>query len=282
MEVLVSKSIWIIATVMFLNIFTPSAQAGLWFEIPPELERFFDLGITARSNSLKNTFKILVWNTFKGQKENFKRDFLNLSKDKDLVILQEAFMTSDLEPFFNRETDFNFWFASSFLYKKNRFKTGVMTGGKVEAVEKFYTEAPYKEIVGNTPKVTLYTKYNINGFNHPLMVVNIHAINSVTAKMHHAHIDQVLKILASHPGPAVLAGDFNAWSRKKFDYLQDQAKSSGFSEVYFPDGFERMQTFGYPLDFVFLKKLCAKQAEVHGDLDGSDHKALSVTAGACH
>ncbi len=258
-----------------------SAKAGSWYDIPSPSERMADLGAVAKYDRLPQEFSILVWNTYKGKKPSFKQDLLAISQNKDIVMIEEAFMTDDLEVFFDSQFDFHSWFACSFDYKKNGFKTGVMTSSKVRAQTSSYTVAPYREIVGNTPKVTLYNTYKMPGRGPNLMVANIHAINSVTAAMHKAHIDQVFQVLASNPGPAVLGGDFNTWSKKKLEYLQTKAQKSGFVEVNFPNGADRKMTFGYPLDHIFLKGLCAKDSHVYGDIMGSDHKAMSVKVKPC-
>ena len=261
---------------------SPQVQAGLWYEIPSESERFVELGAAPERDHLKREFSILVWNIYKGKKASFKQDFKNLTADKDIVMIQEAFFTDDLDAFFQNDFDFHSWFASSFAYKKSGDKTGVMTSSKVQTVESFYKVSPHREIVGNTPKVALFTSYQVRGSRLPLIVANIHAINSVTASMHQAHVDQVFQVLATHPGPAVLAGDFNTWSKKKLEYLKNKAKKSGLKEVYFPDESEKMHPFGYPLDHVFLRGLCAQNAQVHGNIQGSDHKAMSVKVRPCH
>ncbi|MEK6625259.1 MAG: endonuclease/exonuclease/phosphatase family protein [Bdellovibrionota bacterium] len=278
-----TKSI-LLPIIFFLQVMaftSPEARAGSWYEIPDESERFIEMGPASTNDRLQREFSILVWNIYKGKKATFKQDFQGLIGDKDIIMVQEAFLTDDLETFFLQDVDFHSWFASSFAYKKSGDKTGVMTGSKTQTLDAFYKVSPYREIVGNTPKVALFTSYKIMGIHHPLIVANIHAINSVTASMHQAHIDQVFQVLASHPGPAVLAGDFNTWSKKKLKYLKDKAKNNGLKEVYFPDGDERMHTFGYPLDHVFLRGLCARNAQVHGEIQGSDHKALSLKVHSC-
>ncbi|MBI2519636.1 MAG: endonuclease/exonuclease/phosphatase family protein [Bdellovibrio sp.] len=275
---------YIVLSIIFTHLmfFTaPNVQAGLWYEIPNDSERILEMGTASGKHHLKREFSILVWNIYKGKKATFKQDFKALTSDKDIIVVQESFLTNDLESFFMNDIDFHSWFASSFAYKKSGDKTGVMTSSKVLALDAFYKVSPYREIVGNTPKVALFTSYQVMGSHLPVIVANIHAINSVTASMHQAHIDQVFQVLASHPGPAVLAGDFNTWSRKKLEYLKNKAKKSGLKEVEFPDGSERMHTFGYPLDHVFLRGLCAQNAQIHGDIQGSDHKAMSLKVHPC-
>ncbi|PYB23269.1 EEP domain-containing protein, partial [Serratia marcescens] len=80
--------------------------------------------------------------------------------------------------------------------------------------------------------------------------------------------------IASHRGPVIMAGDFNAWSRKRINALYDFAGEMALREVSFTDD-HRRKAFGRPLDFVFYRNLGVVEASVLVT-SASDHNPLLV------
>ncbi len=79
-----------------------------------------------------------------------------------------------------------------------------------------------------------------------LMVV-IHAVNfslgvDVYSKQLLSYCDQI----AHHSGPVIMAGDFNAWSRRRMNVISLCAEMS-LRQVRFTDD-QRRRAFGRPLD----------------------------------
>ena len=63
---------------------------------------------------------------------------------------------------------------------------------------------------------------------------------------------------------------------KKMKYLREFERESGLAEVPFSNGNQRMKMFGRYLDYIFVKGVEVLDSHVFGDIEGSDHKAMSV------
>lgn len=87
-------------------------------------------------------------------------------------------------------------------------------------------------------------------------------------------LDPIGDQIASHRGPVILAGDFNAWSRQRINALQHFAQDAGLQEVEFRVD-HRSRAFGRPLDFIFYRGLTVIDASVLVTR-ASDHNPLIV------
>ncbi|MBQ1783936.1 MAG: endonuclease/exonuclease/phosphatase family protein [Gammaproteobacteria bacterium] len=109
-----------------------------------------------------------------------------------------------------------------------------------------------------------------------LLLVNLHAINFDWRGSSYQHwLDQLGALLARHPGPVVVAGDFNSWGEQRRSLLEDWAKRHQLQEVSFtPD--HRRRAFGQPLDGIWLRGLQVS-ASHSASSSASDHNPLQVT-----
>jgi endonuclease/exonuclease/phosphatase (EEP) superfamily protein YafD len=71
---------------------------------------------------------LLIWNTHKGQDNGWLEEFAELSADRDLLLLQEAFLKQELRDFLLRQT-LSWNLATTFM--KYQIETGVMTASRV-------------------------------------------------------------------------------------------------------------------------------------------------------
>jgi endonuclease/exonuclease/phosphatase (EEP) superfamily protein YafD len=246
------------------------------FYIPKDKDVVQDLGIQAADEELDpDSIKLLVWNMYKGDKPDWERDFNNLSNGKDILLLQEMFLNDKMKRVFDQQDVFEYVTATSFIYKEGKVRTGVANGGRVAPQRHIWFRSPGLEPVIKTPKMSLATFYKVKGQEEQLLAISIHAINFVTTFYLAQQIKEIARLIKKHKGPVIFAGDFNTWSREKTRYVKYMANRLGLHEVKFsPD--TRMRTFGWPLDFIFLRGLEVRQADCHGSLDGSDHKALTA------
>jgi endonuclease/exonuclease/phosphatase (EEP) superfamily protein YafD len=232
---------------------------------------------TTLKNLDPQSIKVLVWNMYKGQNPSWREDFLSLSQNKDVLLLQEIY-TTDLMLDTFAESDFGFEMATSFLNSKEGYlATGVGNASKVKPLSIFYQRSPDLEPFIKTPKMVSFTEFALEGEKEKVIFISIHAINFVSARKLERQLMQVEQFLRTWKGPVVFAGDFNTWSKKKIGVMRGMARRLGLSEVQFdPNEDDRMETFGNKLDYIFTKGLRHLNSKVHGSILGSDHKALEV------
>tara|TARA_R110002072_G_scaffold1989_2_gene16295 strand:- start:19001 stop:19852 length:852 start_codon:yes stop_codon:yes gene_type:complete len=220
--------------------------------------------------------KVLVWNMYKGEKPNWKRDYAKLSKGKDILLLQELYLSPLMLFTFFEDEGRGYHMATSFFdTKKLDVASGVATASHAQPVRQFWQRSHYKEPFIKTPKMAIFNEYDLKDYDKNLMTVNLHAINFVSARKLKHMLVEIEKVLAKHDGPIVYGGDFNTWSKKKTRYLMDSARRLGLTEIKFKKD-DRMRTFGRILDYVFVKGFHVNKSIVYGDIDGSDHKAMEV------
>lgn len=215
--------------------------------------------------------KLLVWNIYKQNRENWQQSLTELSDGKQLVLLQEASMTPELIDWVAKQG----WFGSQVdAFKAFDTSAGVLnlslnTPSKACA----YTELePWLRL----PKSALYALYPLSS-GEQLAVVNIHAVNfTYGTKEYHRQLMALTKELSQHHGPIVVAGDFNSWSEERFAVMSKALTSLGLEEVdYQPDNRTQFVT-GLPLDHVFYRGLTLETAEAPIS-DASDHNPILVS-----
>ncbi|PIK16495.1 endonuclease/exonuclease/phosphatase family protein [Halobacteriovorax sp. JY17] len=259
---------------LFIN-FQNSANAWLGVEVPEDDNVIKPFGHSKKTEIEKETIDVFVWNIYKANKENWKEQFTAQTPSFDFFLLQEMLTIPLVEEIFNNTEEANFTTATSFIYKKNSQRTGVATGAKYSPSWKKFLRSKKREPILSTPKITLFTKYPIKGSSEELLIVNIHAINFVSSFTLHSQLKDAADIIKEHNGPSVFAGDFNTWTLEKQIFLKKITKEVGMTEVTFKND-DRKKMFGWILDFIFVKGLEIVDSKVHSDLDGSDHKAISV------
>ncbi|MBL6990299.1 MAG: endonuclease/exonuclease/phosphatase family protein [Bacteriovoracaceae bacterium] len=230
------------------------------------------------TQALPKQFSMLVWNTYKGKKQDFATDFKKLTKDKDLILLQEVYLNPSYLTILNETSDVEFFMASSFQYLRDfGHPTGVITGSTAKTQDVFFQRSKYKERFIRTPKVTMFTKYEIAESDQLLLVVNIHALNFVSKRKYKHQLASIAKVIVKHTGPVIFAGDFNPKKKSKLKYLKKTIKRLGLTEVTFKKDLRTRTKFRRMiLDYIFTRGIKFSNAKVWKDLQGSDHKALTV------
>jgi endonuclease/exonuclease/phosphatase (EEP) superfamily protein YafD len=243
--------------------------------IPPIEESMISMGKASIGQVDPKSFKILVWNILKSKRKNWKNDFSTISKDNDFLILQESYINENYLEYFNQNMfGYQFDMATSFLYLK-RYPTGTMIGSKIKPSSVEIIRTSYLEPIVKTPKTSVYGLYEVEGYSKNLMVISIHGLN-ITRDIHLKNqIMEVFKIIASHDGPVIFAGDFNTRNKNRTNFLKKIMNKNNFKEVIFKDD-RRMRVFGYALDYVFIRDVYVKKAEVLHKIYSSDHKPLFV------
>src|SRR5690606_22481607 len=152
-------------------------------------------------------------------------------------------LNNHMRPILDAGRTHRYIFATSFVYKSSKDATGVLTGSSVPANEYEYQRSLGRELIGFSPKIVLITKYPLENHAQELMVINIHARNSVSWKKMAVQVLNALKLAQDHDGPVIFAGDFNTWSNKKEAFVLRAMERAGFSNVEFPNGNTRMHLY---------------------------------------
>lgn len=215
------------------------------------------------------TLKVLVWNIFKQQRAEWQSVLQNFGKDAHLVLLQEAQTTPELVNFATS----NYLAADQVpAFVLPQHPSGVMTLASAHPV--YCYPLREREPLLRLAKSALVTAYPLPD-KQMLMVVNIHAVNfSIGIDVYSKQLGPIGEQITHHPGPVIMAGDFNAWSRQRMNALYRFAREMGLREVRFSDD-RRRTAFGRPLDFVFYRGMGVAEASVLVTT-ASDHNPLLV------
>lgn len=166
--------------------------------------------------------------------------------------------------------------AVSFIDTKVNVATGVSTASRIPPIDISYQRSHHREPLIDTPKMIIQTKYELEGLEESLLLLNIHAINFVSAQKLEHQLLATTEVIKEHQGPIVFAGDFNTWSKKRIRLLKSFFSSHQFTEISFSNGNQRTKVFGNIIDYIFVKGLRAHESTIYDHLNSSDHKALSV------
>jgi endonuclease/exonuclease/phosphatase (EEP) superfamily protein YafD len=217
------------------------------------------------------SFRLLNWNSYKGKNKTFQEDLERLSSLSDVVVLQEGYLTDDLQVLLDKK-QYNWDIAKAFTY--NDIYTGVLTASRVKPDFLCSFRAP--EPLNGIPKTVLITRYPLSGTDAYLVVANIHMINfSLDLAAYRAQLEKTAEVLAQHRGPLIITGDFNSWNSARMRILVDIAQELGTKAVVF-DTDHRARFMGKPVDHIFYRKLVPLEALTE-KVKTSDHNPMLVT-----
>lgn len=227
--------------------------------------------------------EVLVWNVKKAQRGAWKAEFAALSRGKQLVLLQEAYLAPRMTEPLAARSELQWLMGPSFVFARRPGEpvTGVVVGSAARAIrhQGFVTRTT-EPLVG-TPKAALAATYPLAGSPEPLLVVCIHGINFRPAHALAAQLDALEPMIAAHRGPVILAGDLNTHHRPRMEVLEAFAARLGLEPV-FDDALSRGRAkrdgrtrFGaWPLDHVYVRGLVVEAARVVEGTRGSDHAPM--------
>ncbi len=255
----------------------------------------------------KGIFSVLCWNIMEGNRANFLKNplgyfddsgranwekaFLRYADDKDIILLQEAYVDIEMMSTFNKLETLNsreYWWniVAGFVYKEEDVPTGVMTLSNIMP----YKSSPVliEEPVLGTPKTTLLTKHRLND-DLDLLVINVHAIligRDEFKKQLDLIKSRTREEKKDHKGPVILAGDFNTFTEVTTALLEDVVIELGLKPVFDdknPDCIDsRVQSImGHAYDHIYYSGLdvvsCGSidlSEEDTGEV--SDHNPMTV------
>jgi len=218
------------------------------------------------------SISVLNWNILKGDRRSWNKDFQNISKNMDLLLIQEAYLNENVLDGLSK-AQMGWIFSPSFFYAANNVPTGVLTASHARPI--FCRALRAREPIIRTPKSSLITKYTLTGENQVLLVANVHAINfSFGAKSYKSQAFELKQEMQDHSGPIILAGDFNTWSEKRLQSLQEVTEQLGLRSVQFPTD-HRKKVFKKAVDHIFYRGLTVAGARVLR-VRSSDHNPMLV------
>lgn len=236
------------------------------FEEPIESERLITHNVPSDTFFQKgDTIKLLIWNLNGQYNSSFLHTFKKLIKESNLILTQETLLAPSIIEFYEQSKPH--WITGvSFL--QNSIRKGVSIGSSFSIENNFTLKSPLREPLINTPKMALFFDIPIANSNQVIKVVNIHALNFVTAKSFEKHIEQALQRVQDHNGPLIFAGDFNNWTNKKKQILQELIKAQQLQQISFKDDSRMMK-----VDHIFIRGFSLIKAKIF-ETNESDHQPL--------
>ena len=214
---------------------------------------------------------LLNWNVYKGQGKNWAANFKDLLAGQDIVVLQEALLSDRLHQLLG-EKDLYWNLNAAFLY--DEMESGVLTASKVEPVSSCGVRTA--EPVIRIPKTILFSQYPLNDRSSNLLVANIHGINfTLGTGAYKEQIAALSKAIRNHPGPVIVAGDFNSWTDERMEIVNQMRDELLLKAVAYKNH-NRSTIFGNVIDHVFYSGLELIEEKTI-KVTSSDHNPISVT-----
>ena len=236
--------------------------------------------------SLPRTITLVIWNVQKGASPQFVDDLARLLEQEqpDIVFLQEA-RTGLIQV-----EQMGGYFANGWSYPwPGGTMVGVLTLSRIPPVQVEPVSTRYREFFVTAPKVSLLTEYPLPG-GKSLLTVNVHLLNFERwgdLKIRDQLAD-LKSLMIIHPGPIIMAGDFNTWNEKRLQLVEEIAGELKLAEVIdFPAGRTTgdmgsdffNSIFGIQtelsLDRVYYRGFSIDSARVL-PYESSDHKPIAV------
>jgi endonuclease/exonuclease/phosphatase (EEP) superfamily protein YafD len=223
---------------------------------------------------LPDTFSLLSWNIHKEMgRSTFNQTFKALlnAKSPELVLLQEAVLDQHTTQFF---PGYNVSAAINIVLRHRQF--GVLTAAK----------SPINDTIGiktNRREMHIATRKSLLVTTHPfadgseLTVVNLHAINFVSAAVFVEEIGRLTEMLRLRSGPLIVTGDFNTWSAKRMAYLEHFALAIELIPAALKNGHHVKRRFFKPLDHFYYRALVPIEAEAIDTGRVSDHNPITAS-----
>jgi len=245
--------------------------------------RLLHSGVGERDSITGSRVRILVWNVHKQTDSVFFSDLSTLldSSDADLALLQEVAI-QDTSIAFRMAMHGRAWSLSANLSRvRPAQEIGVATASRIEPIESIAILSRTGEMIVDTRKAALLTRYPTSA--ETLTIVNAHALNfSPRIAGFRQQIEDIASNLRARPGPAIVAGDFNTWSRRRLRILDSSLADCGLVRVDFGEA-ERLKkrAFGNALDQIYFTPahlaLDTASIRVHTRVRSSDHFPLEAS-----
>lgn len=230
-------------------------------------DTIFDNQISfSNSTQTRNSreFSVITWNAHKFADKNFVPDLIQLSHDADMILIQEAMHSTELQNLLLSQFDFSFSFNKSFC-TADKQATGVMNASRYPLLNNSTLVSPDTEPVSFTPKVSGYSVINVPeiGIVH---IINTHGLNFNLGSPFERQINEITKFISKLQGPVIWAGDFNTWSGGRQKYLDKKSKALGLIRLK-PNTDNRV----LKLDHIYMRGFELINIQILDNIESSDH-----------
>lgn len=222
-----------------------------------------------QSREHSQELSVITWNAHKLADRQFLPDLATLSTDSDIILIQEAMHSNNLQNHFASAFDLSFSFHKSFCNKENQ-ATGVMTASRYLLQSNLTLVSTDTEPFTFTPKVSGYSAVQIPeiGVVH---IVNTHGLNFNTGSKFKRQITEISKFIAQLEGPVIWAGDFNTWNSDRQAHLDKHTAALGLRHLK-PTNEKR----NLKLDHIYVRGLELQSVELLRHVKSSDHLPLKA------
>lgn len=213
---------------------------------------------------------VLVWNIHKQGDKGWQQELDKLSRDTQLIMLQEASLTDELKAWVSQQS----WGASYV----NAFKAFDVSAGVVNLAAQMPNRACAYTAVEPwilLPKSALYARYTLSN-GQDLVVINLHSINfTLGTEDFEQQIAELENAVKKHQGLMIIAGDFNTWRDARLELVQTKMAELQMQEVSFNPDHRRRFINDLAFDHVFYRGLKLQQAG-SPETSASDHSPMLV------
>ena len=241
-----------------------------------------NFGAAART-SLSRSVRFLDWNVYKGTRARFGSEFARLTREADVIVLQEmSTHGAGRGPQANVTAVGGRSYVMAHAIRYRDGLAGCATGATANPVRSKVLLTSDSEPIVGTPKSSVVTVYRIASSGDELLVANTHGMNlagkfTFDLEPFRRQLAAVSEEIARHCGPVVWAGDFNTHDREKTDLLLAETVRLGLTHVEVAESHRLMKSpDGFVLDHVFARGLRDVRARAMPG-NGSDHTAIELT-----
>lgn len=258
---------------------TGLAACGTAIHRAPHLVRGPPRGIRPAGGG---TVSVVCWNLHKRTDSVLVSDLSRLldSTRADLALFQEAVVDSGRGGFVEALGGREWALSANLLRSPGGREIGVATASAIPFEEASAVLSEGTEPLAGTPKAALVTRHRFGA--RVLLVANLHALNfSPLPDGFRRQLAVLADTLRRAGGPALAAGDFNTWSRRKRDLADSLFAAAGLVRLDFGEQEGRKTAaFGNALDQIYYTpdrlEVDSSTVRVHTGIRSSDHVPLSA------
>jgi endonuclease/exonuclease/phosphatase (EEP) superfamily protein YafD len=239
--------------------------------IPSAKESLICVGACDEKKLPAKDLKVLVWNVYKGKHPRWAKDFCDVVKGHDLVLLQEAVTDDKMPQIWKNHFPTYAWNMAASFNINPEHATGVAIGSRVQPTSLQFVRSTGRELFLLTPKIALISTFEIHGHKQSLLVVNTHSLNFTTTAHFVKSIEEKVEEIRHHVGPVIFAGDFNTWNPRRWMALVQMLAALHLH----PIEFENDSRF-FKLDHIFVRGCKVHKTEILDGFKGSDHVPLEM------